>query len=105
MAYLPTMTHQVQNMIQTNFAFNWSVDIVAHNLLMSAATLRRKLKLEKTYFHELKKTARLVHGLHLLQTTELSFLEIANRCGYQSQSRFTDQFKQLFNITPSHLKK
>jgi AraC-like DNA-binding protein len=30
---------------------------------------------------------------------------VAERCGYQSQSRFTDKFKQFFGVTPTELRK
>jgi AraC-like DNA-binding protein len=44
-------------------------------------------------------------GLHLLQTTLHSIVLIAEKCGYQSQSRFTDRFKGRFGLTPSELRK
>jgi AraC-like DNA-binding protein len=72
---------------------------------MSESTLRRKLKLEGTSVQEVKDQARLGLGLHLLQTTRQPISLVAEKCGYLSQSRFTDRFKKRFGLTPSELRK
>lgn len=54
---------------------------------------------------EIKDQARLGLGLHLLQTTHYSIVLIAEKCGYKSQSRFTDRFKERFGLTLSELQK
>lgn len=79
-------------------------DICEH-LAMSESTLRRKLKLEGTSVQETKDQARLGLALHLLQTSRQSIGVIADKCGYQSQSRFTERFKGRFGLTPSELRK
>ncbi|MFT5705935.1 MAG: AraC-like DNA-binding protein [Oceanospirillaceae bacterium] len=78
---------------------------ICERLAMSESTLRRKLKSEGTSVQEIKDQARLGLGLHLLQTTRHSIGLIADKCGYQSQSRFTDRFKGRFGLTPSELRK
>ncbi|KAE9698691.1 helix-turn-helix domain-containing protein, partial [Enterobacteriaceae bacterium TzEc077] len=45
------------------------------------------------------------HGLHIIQTTNKSIGNIAFECGYQFQNPFTEQFKNLFGITPRELRK
>ena len=60
---------------------------------MSSSTLRRKLKSEGNSIQDIRNRVRLGHGLHLIQTTNNSIGNIAFECGYQSQSRFTEQFK------------
>jgi AraC-like DNA-binding protein len=72
---------------------------------MSESTLRRKLKVESTSVQEIKDSARLGLGLHLLQTSQHSIGIISDKCGYQSQSRFTERFKKQFGLTPSELRK
>jgi AraC-like DNA-binding protein len=67
--------------------------------------LRRKLKLEGTSVQDIKDQARLGLALHLLQTSSNSIGMIADKCGYQSQSRFTERFKKRFGLTPSELRK
>ncbi len=82
-----------------------NIEVICEELAMSESTLRRKLKLEGTSVQEIKDQARLGLGLHLLQTTRHSIGLIADKCGYQSQSRFTDRFKGRFGLTPSELRK
>jgi len=82
-----------------------SLEDICNTLAMSESTLRRKLKLEGTSVQKIKDQTRLGLGLHLLQTTYYSISLIAEKCGYQSQSRFTERFKKRFGITPSELRK
>lgn len=72
---------------------------------MSESTLHRKLKSERTSIQEIKDQAKLGKGLHLLQTTHYSIRLVEEKCGYQSQSKFTDRFKKRFGLTPSELRK
>lgn len=101
----PTVSEKVQSMISNDVSLDWSVDLIASNLLMSASTLRRKLKSEGHDIQNIRTSVRLGHGLHLLQTTPLNIGLIAEQCGYQSQSRFTEQFKLLFGMTPREIRK
>lgn len=78
---------------------------ICQKLAMSESTMRRKLKLEGISVQEIKDQTRLGIGLHLLQTTEYSIGLVAEKCGYLSQSRFTDRFKGRFGLTPSELRK
>ena len=82
-----------------------TIKYICNQLAMSESTLRRKLKSEGTSVQEIKDQARLGKGLHLLQTTRYSVGLIAEKCGYQSQSRFADRFKGRFGLTPSELRK
>ncbi len=82
-----------------------TIEYICAQLAMSESTLRRKLKLEGTSVQEIKDQARLGQGLHLLQSTHYSIGLIAEKCGYQSQSRFSDRFKGRFGLTPSELRK
>ena len=102
---LSTITLEVQKILETDLEYNWSADRVAKKLNLSESTLRRKLHLENNNFYEVKRKIRLNYGLFLIQTTYLDLGEISVKCGYQSQSRFTDQFKKLFGLTPTALRK
>lgn len=82
-----------------------TVQNICNQFAMSESTLRRKLKQEGTSVQEVKDQARLGLGLHMLQTSRLSIGLIADKCGYQSQSRFTDRFKGRFGLTPTELRK
>ena len=94
--------HDIFNKHEFNELSN---EFICEQLAMSESTLRRKLKSEGTTVQEIKDQARLGLGLHLLQTTHYPISLIADQCGYQSQSRFTDRFKGRFGLTPSELRK
>lgn len=105
----PKISHKLHDLFhQKGFHENsteLTVGYLCEKLAMSESTLRRKLKSEGTSVQEIKDKARLGLGLHLLQTTQSSIGLIAEQCGYQSQSRFTDRFKGHFGLTPSELRK
>ena len=101
----PSLSEKVQSMISNDISCDWPVDLIASNLFMSASTLRRKLKTEGNNIQDIRNRARLGYGLHLLQTTQFHIGNIAEQCGYQSQSRFTEQFKLLFGMTPREIRK
>ncbi|WP_201746230.1 helix-turn-helix transcriptional regulator [Veronia nyctiphanis] len=99
------LSHKVSEIIQRDIAAEINAEQMADELMMSESTLRRKLKEEGTSVSTLRSRIRLGKGLHLLQTTSIQIGRIAECCGYQSQSRFTDQFKRLFGMTPRELLK
>lgn len=101
----PKIKDQLHEMCVQQSAHDLTIDHICEQLAMSESTLRRKLKSEGTGVQDIKDQARLGLGLHLLQTTRDSIGLIADQCGYQSQSRFTDRFKGRFGLTPSELRK
>lgn len=100
-----TLVEQVQSLISVDLSYDWTAEQIASALFMSTSTLRRKLKQEGENINDIKVRVRLVYGLHLVQTTEMHIGCIADRCGYFSQSRFTEQFKHLFGLTPREIRK
>ncbi|MFT2089960.1 helix-turn-helix transcriptional regulator [Paraglaciecola sp. 2405UD69-4] len=101
----PQLKDRLHNMFINQPGCELSVQAICQKLAMSESTLRRKLKQESTSVQEIKDKARLGLGLHLLQTTKHPVGIIADKCGYQSQSRFTERFKKQFGLTPSELRK
>lgn len=101
----PQVSHKIHDLLIKSDFHEVTTDKICAKLAMSQSTLRRKLKSENTSIKEIKDKARLGLGLHLLQTTEQSINTIAEQCGYQSQSRFTQNFKQRFGLTPTELRK
>lgn len=101
----PSLSHKLHSIFSADLSEDLHLDILSSKLAMSESTLRRKLKSEGTSLQMIKDRARLGHGLHLVQSTLQPIGRIAEQCGYQSQSRFTDKFKQLFGITPTDLRK
>lgn len=99
------ISHQIHDLFHQQGFQEVTTESICEHLAMSESTLRRKLKSEGTSIQEIKDRAKLGFGLHLLQTTTSSIGLIAEICGYQSQSRFTDRFKSHFGLTPSELRR
>jgi len=97
--------HRLHELFIAHQFTDLTMTYICSQLAMSESTLRRKLKAEGTSIQAVKDKAKLGLGLHLLQTTRLSIGLIAEKCGYLSQSRFTDRFKNWFGLTPSALRK
>ncbi|MBB6523692.1 helix-turn-helix transcriptional regulator [Pseudoteredinibacter isoporae] len=105
LAEIDNFSNRVKNIIQSDYSREWAAEDLALKLNMSQSSIRRRLQTENNSIQAIRKQAKLSHGLHLVQTTAYSIGNIAEHCGYQSQSRFTDQFKALFGMTPSELRK
>ena len=104
LALRETLSEQVYAYVSANLNADLNMKSIAKNFAMSDSTLNRKLKLEGTTVSNIRNKAKLSKGLHLIQTTNHPIKFIAAECGYQSQSRFTERFKQLFGLTPRELK-
>jgi AraC-like DNA-binding protein len=101
----PQLKNRLHDMFIEKEGCELSVQEICQKLAMSESTLRRRLKLESTSVQEIKDRTRLGLGLHLLHASQHSIGIIADKCGYQSQSRFTERFKKQFGLTPSELRK
>tara|TARA_B110000881_G_C18511257_1_gene482354 strand:+ start:131 stop:937 length:807 start_codon:yes stop_codon:yes gene_type:complete len=101
----PQIKDTLHDMFMDKGFHELTIEFICEHLAMSESTLRRKLKLEGTSVQGVKDQARLGLSLHLLQTSNNSIGMIADKCGYQSQSRFTERFKRRFGLTPSELRK
>lgn len=96
----------LRNEIIADPAKLWSVDEICYHMNIS-----------RTYFHRLYKQAfgvtciqdvienRLKYACKLLKNTDLSISEIAEKCGYESDSYFMRQFRQYRNCTPSEYRR
>lgn len=100
-----SISNKIHKIVSENISADFTMNIFCKQLAMSESTIRRKLKLEGTSIKKIKNQVKLGHALHLVQTTSQSIGHISELCGYQSQSRFTDKFKQLFGLTPTQLRK
>jgi AraC-like DNA-binding protein len=101
----PTLTQKLHTLISANISKDLSIRTLSSMLAMSESTLRRKLNAEGSSLQSIKDRVRLGYGLHLVQTSLDSIGCIAEGCGYSSQSRFTEKFKQIFGVTPTELRK
>ena len=101
----PSISHRLHTLISKDIAANLGAAQLASMLAMSESTLRRKLHDEGSSVQSIKENVKLGYGLHLVQSSDTSIGHIAEQCGYSSQSRFTEKFKQLFGVTPTELRK
>ncbi|CCN35503.1 putative Transcriptional regulator, AraC family [Vibrio nigripulchritudo SO65] len=85
--------------LNVNPGHDHKVETVAEHFFMSRATLNRKLAAENTTFRQVLTNVRMVYALGLMQQSR-SQLSVALSCGYQSETRFANRFKQTFGITP-----
>ena len=105
MAANTKVSQKLHDIISKQLQLDLSVKSLSIELSMSESTLRRRLGSEGSSVQAIKDQVKLGHGLHLLQSSALSIGLIAEKCGYQSQSRFSDRFKHRFGLTPSALRK
>jgi len=95
---------QVKKILRHDVSKDWKISDVSLELSVSESTLRRKLKLEDQSFRELLEEVRLLRGVGLVLESDLPIGAIAFECGYLSQSRFAERFRQRFAMSPTELR-
>ncbi len=95
---------RVRAVLATELAHAWSLREVCQRLATSESTLRRHLTREKTGFRALLHELRLTTALMRLLQTSQPVYRIAYDCGYQSVSRFSNNFHKRFGLPPSELR-
>ncbi|MGX1925498.1 helix-turn-helix transcriptional regulator [Vibrio sp. NH-7] len=100
-----SLSHKLSRYLALSPGESHPLEEVADKFAMSRATLIRKLKQEGLQYRELLAEVRLNHALHLMQSTPWSTLNLAQMCGYQSEERFSQRFKNKFGITPKEYMK
>jgi AraC-like DNA-binding protein len=96
-----SLTRRITELLQWQPDKDWQINDIADRLAMSPSTLRRRLKHENTGFRQLLTECRLGHALALMQERRYSLLDIAGKCGYLNQEKFSARFKRQFGLTPS----
>lgn len=83
----------------------WSIDQMANELSMSRSTFQHTYK--KIFgvcpINDILES-RLSRAQFLLATTEFTIREIAELCGFNSESYFIRQFKNKYNTTPTQFR-
>ncbi|KAF0814865.1 HTH-type transcriptional regulator GadX [Andreprevotia sp. IGB-42] len=95
---------RVSWIVASDPAQDWRIDAVAKQLNASEATLRRRLAAEETSFSDILNAARMDRALGMVMHGGAAIQRIAEACGYQSPSRFTDAFRARFGLTPTALR-
>ncbi|WP_437840405.1 helix-turn-helix transcriptional regulator [Sorangium sp. So ce1153] len=99
MALDPTLA--VRTLVRRDPARPWAAPDVARALGVSDATLRRRLGAKGVSFRALLWKERLDLAKTLLRSGRHGVLEVATACGYDSASRFAEQFRRSEGISPS----
>lgn len=100
-----TLTQRIQTLLQFDLARPWQVQDLTERLGISESTLRRGLRQENTGFSELVSELRLHAAFTRVMTGSDPLLGIALDCGFQSASRFSQNFRQRFGMSPSALRR
>lgn len=85
-------------------AHAWPMDEVCTRLAVTESTLRRALRKEDTSFRELLSEFRLSNALMDILMSTAPIYQIAHDNGFQSVSRFSENFRKRFGATPSDVR-
>lgn len=99
-----TLAQKVQTLLALDLARPWQAKELAQRLGMSESTLRRGLRQEDRRFSELLSDVRMNEAFSRVMTSEQPLLQIALECGFQSPSRFSQNFRQRYGMSPSALR-
>lgn len=97
-------SQRVRVLLGADVSHPWNIAEICGRLATSESTLRRHLKKENTGFRELLYELRLTMALMKLLQTAQPVYQIAYECGYQSVSRFTNNFHKRFGLPPRQLR-
>jgi AraC-like DNA-binding protein len=97
-------SQKVRAILATDLSKKWEIAEICQQLATSESTLRRHLKNEQSGFRELLSEQRLTTALTQLLQTSLPVTQIAYECGYQSVSRFSNNFSKRFGASPSEFR-
>lgn len=95
---------RVRRLISSETSRRWTSPEIAHTLGLSEATMRRRLAEEKVSLRELLQDVRMTQALTLLQSTDISVLDVGLAVGYDSASRFAVRFRERFGFAPSTIR-
>ncbi len=98
-------TVRVVTAIRARLAQGAPLEAVAHDLNVSARTLRRRLAAEHETYRDLVDTTRRRRAEDLLLNTDLGVGEIASQVGYENLSAFTTAFRRWQGMPPSGFRK
>jgi len=100
-----SLSEQLCRYFATDPAAPYSQEEICRHFGLSKATLTRRLTEEGAGFRQLLADVRMGHALVLMQRQPLTQLELALGCGYQSERRFAERFREHFGITPAAYQK
>jgi AraC-like DNA-binding protein len=96
---------KVRQHLLTNLMRPVSFSDVASNLNMSARTLRRKLREEKTSFRNLVDELRMEIAIRYLRETDLTVEHISELLGFSDVTNFRQAFRRWTKVAPHKFRK
>jgi AraC-like DNA-binding protein len=96
---------KVRQLLLTNLLRPLSFSDVASNLNVSARTLRRKLREEKTSFRNLVDELRMEMAIRYLRETDLTVEHISESLGFSDVANFRQAFRRWTNAAPHKFRK
>lgn len=97
-------TQRLRGLFHEDPAHSWSVEEACDRLAVTESTLRRNLRKEGTSFREVLSEFRLSNALMDILMSPSPIYRIAHDNGFQSVSRFTENFRKRFGATPSDVR-
>lgn len=98
------LKYRLQQLFLKKCNYDWQLSDAAQRLHLGESTIRRKLAEEGSSFRQVLDEVRFTIALGMVQTTDLPISSIAERCGYESPSRFSIKFRHMYGASPSELR-
>lgn len=99
-----SLSQRLHTLLRLDLARPWQAAEIAARLGMSESTMRRGLRREGTSFSKVLAELRLVEAFGLVMCSHHALQQIAFDCGFQSPSRFSQNFRHFFGMSPSELR-
>ena len=100
------MAKKTEQLLTSDLASRRTIADIARSLDISATSLKNYFRtVYGQNISEYLKGKRIDEAKRLLKETNLSILEIANRVGFESQSKFTAMFHASLGLTPTEFRR
>lgn len=101
-----TFIESVDVIIENNIAEPKLLFILSEGLNISSSQIYRKIKQQTGYSpSSYIRTKRLARAYQLIEQTDITLSQIADRVGFQQLAYFSRCFSEVYGYPPSHLRK
>ena len=92
---------QVNKIVSEDLSRRYSAKELAQRFGVSETSLKNYFRGVYVYgYHEFQNNLRMATAAELLETTNMKVVEISMRVGFKSQTKFSNSFKQYFEMSP-----
>ncbi|MBR6693940.1 MAG: helix-turn-helix domain-containing protein [Clostridia bacterium] len=103
---ISNQTAEIIHFINQNFEHKITLDEVCNHLGYSVPYISGKFKKETGFtFTKYLQNRRIEAACRMLATTDMSIIDIAEKCGYNDLKFFGKVFKQVTKVTPRYIRK